>query len=242
MNSTAAAPAGVSPSASASPAPSGSATPADGPSAGQAAQTVDNRGCAAGGPAVPKSANRARTGDLDGDGAADSIWLAIDGNDRVLGVSTASGARFSTVFSSDARSTASAVAGRLASGAAIVLLDFPDAEAKLYAVIGCAVVPSLNVQGQQYTFDRLGTHGTGAGCLTIQGKGKVLMGYQATPGGYGDGYNVTGTIIKLSKKGARADNGATSTVGEGRPEDDAIVKRAKSVACGKSGRALEPAG
>src|SRR5690349_23753484 len=125
----AAAPAGVTTSASASPAaPSGSATPADGPSAGQAAQTVDNRGCPAGGPAIPKSANRARTGDLDGDGAADSIWLAIDGNDRVLGVSTASGARFSTVFTSDARSTASAVAGRLASGAAIVLLDFPEAE------------------------------------------------------------------------------------------------------------------
>src|SRR5205085_2501832 len=101
----AAAPAGVSASASTTAA---SAVPTDGSSPGETTSTVDNRGCAAGGPAIPKSANRARTGDLDGDGVADSIWLAIDGNDRVLGVTTASGARFSTVFTSDSRSTASA--------------------------------------------------------------------------------------------------------------------------------------
>src|SRR4051812_18089098 len=53
-------------------------------------------GCPVGGPTIPAGAGTARTTDLDGDGRADTIWLADLNGRRTLGVRTASGAGFTT--------------------------------------------------------------------------------------------------------------------------------------------------
>jgi hypothetical protein len=201
-----------------------------------------NAGCPAGGAAVPASADRAATVDLDGDKRNDTLWLAIRGNDRVLGVTTASGARFSTVFTNSAPTTANAVGGRLGDGNAVILLDFSQ-EAKLYAVTACTIAPTLNVQGEQYTFDEgVNGKGTGVGCPVIGTQGRRLVGYLAEPGGNGDGYVVTRTLINLTEQGTLATNGATQTVTEGAPESDSDVRRAKQIICGPGDRAFEPAG
>jgi len=232
---------------------SGTASPTDEgadnvakPSASADSASADPKGCASGGAALPDNASLAKTVDLDGDGKADKVWLGFKGANRTLGVVTASGARFSTSFQSTLTTslgeptTASAVAGRLGDGSAVILLDLGQ-EARLYAVTGCQIVPTLNTQGNQYTFDKdVNGYGSGAGCPTIEGK-RTLVGYLAKPGGHGDGYTVTLTVINLSKNGTRADNGSVRTVEEGQLETDPLVVQARTVECAGE-RAVEPAG
>jgi hypothetical protein len=201
--------------------------------------TEPSTGCTAGGAAIPNSANGAPTADLDGDGKRDIVWLGVKGNDRMLGVQTASGARFAISFTNALPTTAAALAGRLGDGTAIILLDF-SREVRLYAVVDCAIVAVRNAQGKQYTFDEgITGFGTGVGCPVI-GAGRHLVGYLAKPGGSGGGYVVTRTTVNLSAGGTRALNGTVKTVAIGVPEGNSIVKKAKAVNCtGK--RALEPA-
>jgi hypothetical protein len=196
------------------------------------------KGCAPGGAPVPSGAATAQTQDLDGDGKEDSLWL-VKGDTRVLGVETASGARFSTTFRNAAPTRANAVGGRLGDGSAVILLDFIR-EAKLYAVTGCKIVPTLNAQGKQYTFDEGFTgYGSGVGCPMI-GSGRRLVGYLAKPGGNGDGYIVTRTLINLSKNGTRADNGPVEEVGSGLAGSDPVVTTAQEIICADGDRVIEP--
>ncbi len=219
------------------------ATPTPGGTAPAAVPTTTpSKGCPPGGADIPPKAHGARTADLDGDEKLDILWLAIKGNTRMLGVQTATGARFATSFTNPAPTTAKAVAGRLGDGSAIILLDFIR-EVKLYAVVGCAIVPVRNIDGKQYTFDGgFAGFGTGVGCPVIGSTGRKLAGFlakSAKSGDDGDGVIVTRTTINLSEGGTRALNGAVKTV-TGRAESDPTVKRARAVTCGTGGRALEP--
>ena len=198
------------------------------------------KGCPAGGLAVPENANRAETVDLDGDGKKDTLWLADQGDIRVLGVETASGARMATVFTNGGQASANAVGGLLGDKSAVILLDF-SREARLYGVIDCKIFGYENAQGHQYTFDEGFTgHGTGVGCPEIGSQGRRLVGYLAEPGGYGDGYKVTRTLINLDRKEVVATNGITETVNEGVPESNSDVKKAKQIICGPGERVHEP--
>jgi hypothetical protein len=198
------------------------------------------KGCAPGGAAIPSGAATGLTQDLDGDGLKDTLWLADKGSSRILGVETASGGRFSRTFSSASPVRANAVAGRLGDGSAIILLDF-NREAKLYAVTGCKIVPTLNTQGRQYTFDEGYTgYGSGAGCPVVGASGRRLVGYLAKPGGHGDGYIVKRTLINLSKNGTRATNGPVEVLGEGLPGSDKAVTTAQEIICADGDRVLEP--
>lgn len=194
-------------------------------------------GCAATDDSVPPEAQIGPTADLDGDGEADELWLAdVDGT-RMLGVQTASGAVFSTDFSSAAPQSASALGQVLGDGSAIVLLD-TGREVPLYAVIDCALVPTQNDQGEQYTFDKGFTgYGTGVGCEEVDGGGLGLLGYLAEVDG--DSATVTTTAIELSEGGATAANGE-ATEESGLSADDPVVEAASSVTCGDSASVQEP--
>jgi hypothetical protein len=222
----------------------GSTTPAKATSSGgggSSSGSSGSKGCAPGGPAVPAGAKPVGTADLDGDGKLDSIWLADPGTTRTLGVKTARGARFTTTFTSAAPQTATAVAGRMSSGAAVILLD-TGRSVSLYAVVNCKIVPSINVKGTQYTFDKGFTgYGSGVGCPVV-GSTRHLAGYLATASSDGSTFKVTRTVIDLSEGGAKAANGTTTTLGKALPASSSIVKIAQSVSCGASGQALEPAG
>ncbi|WP_170297300.1 hypothetical protein, partial [Georgenia thermotolerans] len=193
-----------------------------------AAAPPGGTGCAATGAAVPDGAASAPTVDLDGDGAPDALWLSA-GVPRILGVRTHSGAVFSVEFSSGAPQAARAQGQRLADGSAIILLDTGRA-VPLYAVVDCAIVPTRNVQGHQYTFDLGFTgYGTGVSCEDV-GKGLQLVGWNATSA-TGDRFEVTRTPIELADHGARATNGPTTTVARGVPVDDSAVTAAHGVSC-----------
>jgi len=234
VDGTAAAAVGTTPS----PAPSGSSDPSAAPPVPGAVGV----GCPPGGAAVPNGAGVATTQDLDGDGLADDLWLSRSGGRRMLGVETASGARFFTTFTGDGLAPlANAVAGRVDGGTAVILLDFTS-QARLYTVTGCKIVKTMNQLGEQYAFDEEMTYGTGAGCPAIGAGGtRRLVGYLAKPVGSGAGYSVTRTIIELSRNGTRARNGTEEKIADGVPGSHKRVREGQEIICGPGGRALEPA-
>jgi hypothetical protein len=203
------------------------------------AQASSQRGCAGGGAAVPAGAGTAGTVDVDGDGQSDTLWLARTGSRRVLGVSTASGARFSASFTSISPLPAEARAARMGDGSVIILLDL-GRSALLYAVNDCGITPTSGTEGGQYTFD-LGYagYGSGVGCPTL-GDGLRLVSYLAEPKGEGQNYTVTRTTITLSLQGTHAANGSTKVLGRGLSERSARVTTAQSITCGSSGVTHEP--
>jgi hypothetical protein len=205
----------------------------------QGASSGTGRGCSAGA-AVPKAAATVRTADLDADGSADTLWLGKVSGKRTLGVEMADGERFSTTFTSAGIQPAGAVAGRLGSGVAVILME-TDHSVKLYAIIGCRIVATKNAQGNQYTFDEGVTgYGSGAGCPVI-GSGRRLVGYLAKADAAGDSYTVTRTTINLLQGGARATNGVTTTLGTKVAPSATLVRTATKVSCGGGSVALEPA-
>lgn len=215
------------------------ATPSasDGPTS-----TGDGSGCSQGKSAPPADSEPVEVGDLDGDGARDQLWIARDGDKRVLGVHTASGATFSTKFSggstASSASSASAVANRLGDDSAIVLLN-TGRSAALYAVVDCRIVPTENVAGAQYEFDLgFGSYGTGVACPMAKGE-LFLAGYKTEDIGR-DGYKkIVRTKIDLSENGTVAANGTVADLGE-HAEDTPSYQIAESVSCGDSGTAHEP--
>jgi hypothetical protein len=167
--------AGSSPAASADSTAGPTSTGAPTASAG-GGQTA-NDGCVKNGQAIPKGAGKASSPDLDHDGKRDSVWLADSGSTRRLGVRTASGDTFSTA----APQPATAIGQRLGDGSAIILLN-TGRSVQLYAVVGCQIVPTKNVQGKQYSFDLGFTgYGTGVKCVDA-GRGLQVAGMLADPG------------------------------------------------------------
>jgi hypothetical protein len=248
-------PAGVTPSTASSSASSGTSSSTGSgasPSSGSSGSGSDDsggssssggssrKGCAPGGAAIPAGAGTARTVDLDGDGKADTIWIADVGQKRELGVRTAGGAGFFTAFQSAAPQSATAVANRLSDDSAIILLDTGRAAA-LYAVADCSLVATKNAQNQPYTFDQGFTgYGTGAGCPVI-GSGRRLAGYDAKlESGSAGTFTVTRTTISLSNEGRKASNGSKVTIGTHLSASSSIVRTAQAVTCGTTQRALEP--
>ena len=196
------------------------------------------KGCAQGGGSVPTDAGSAQVGDLDGDGAKDEVWLADKGDQRTLGVLTASGGVFSTTFTSASPISASAVANRLGDGSAVILLS-TGRSAALYAVVDCKIVPTKNKEGAQYSFDLgFGDFGTGVACPTAKGA-LYLAGYNTVDSKQKGYANVTRTRIDLTADGAKAANGVKAELGEF-GNDSATYKIAHDVSCGDSETAKEP--
>jgi hypothetical protein len=188
-------------------------------------------GCKPNSESVPKGAGKASSPDLDQDSKRDTLWLADSGSKRKLGVRTASGATFSTTFSSAAPQAATAIGQRLGDGSEIILLNTGRSVA-LYAVINCQIEPVLNVKGKQYTFDLGFTgFGTGVRCVDSYGRGLQVAGMLAKSKSGGK-YAVYQTRIALSNNGLRAANVPRETVASSATSSSSVLKAARSVSCG----------
>jgi hypothetical protein len=222
--------------------PSVTTTGADGSGAGSAAPTTTSAqnpsgGCKPNSGAVPKGAAKASSPDLDLDGKRDTLWLADSGSKRKLGVRTASGATFSTTFSSAAPQAATAIGQRLGDGSEIILLNTGRSVA-LYSVINCEIVPTQNVQGKPYTFD-LGFTGYGTGVRCVDsGRGLQVAGMLAKSKGGGK-YTIYQTRIALSSGGLRAANAPRQTVSSSATSSSSVLKAARSVSCGKKNAGVD---
>jgi hypothetical protein len=188
---------------------------------------------------IPASAHEAPTADVDYDGRPDTLWLADLNGTRTLGIRTASGATFSTTFTSSAPQAASALGQKMAGADApsIVLLD-TGRSVKLYTVADCAIVPTTNAQHAQYTFDLGFTgHGTGVECSSDSG-GYTLAGLLAKPTTTGGGDAVFRTPITLSDYGRHASNGTRQTLAGNVDPQSTLAKHATSVTCGTNNAAV----
>lgn len=218
-----AASASASPSASASStAPTSSATPT-------ATRTI-SAGCpATPDQSTPSGADVHQVIDVDGDGRADQAWLT-GGSDRSFGITTASGATFSTTITSASPVPASAVVGMVQGDQPIALVDL-GREALLFSLDGCQVTAPADAQGTAYTFDRgLAGEGTGVGC-SQDGSTLRLAGLNAVQATDGT-YTVTRTYVDLSSDGRTATNGAKSTVATNAASTEQVVTTAQEVSCG----------
>jgi hypothetical protein len=198
-----------------SPTPTGS--PSESPTA--SASPTPTAGCpATPGVTVPTGAVTAPTIDVDGDGTADTEWIAqVDAITR-FGVTTASGATFSYDVQSASPIPRGGFVARLTPTRVISLLS-DGRGAYVHVIEKCAFVQPTDSQGAAYTFDLQNLRGNGTG-----------VGYQAivTSGAS----TVKQTIISLNAAGTIASGGATTTIATDVPSTDAIVGTATSVTCG----------
>ncbi|WP_146211199.1 hypothetical protein [Quadrisphaera granulorum] len=227
------------------------------PSPSSSSSGTSGAGCAPTGQEVPAGAAVKQTADLDHDGRPDELWLADStpsssggALERRLGVRTASGGVFSVTYTTGSPIPTTAIGQSLDPSTSIVLLS-DGRQVPLYAVLtgsgvgACRLVPSLNAQGQQYTFDLGFTgYGSGVACVPVsQGSSDpdaelALYGLLVTGGqAEGDLPGITRTRIELTDGGRQARNGPTDAPAElqGINPEGAQVAAARQVRCGDQG-------
>jgi len=182
-------------------------------------------GCPATRNALTGTAN-APTLDIDGDGKADTEWIATepaaDGSVE-FGVQTASGDAISADVQSASPIARSLLVADVTGTGELVALVSDGRQVLLYAISDCSIVPVQNAQGQQYAFDLGFTgFGTGVGCADVDGDGvRDLVGLQA------DGTSITSTVVTLA--GPKATNGTSRTSADATA---AQLAAAHQVTCG----------
>ncbi|OLT47889.1 hypothetical protein [Cellulosimicrobium sp. CUA-896] len=189
-------------------------------------------GCPATGDGPPDGADTHEVVDVDGDGRPDTAWLT-GGADRTFGITTASGATFSTPVESASPQPASAVVNLVAAGsgtAPIALVD-TGREVLLLSAAGCALAPTANAQGEPYTFDKGFTgFGTGVGCTKTEDALR-LAGLDAVTED-GTSFTVSRTFVELDADARTATNGQEETVATAAGPDDPVVTTAQEATCG----------
>jgi hypothetical protein len=195
-------------------------------------------GCAAGGAAPPAETAHRQVADLDGDGVADTLWVGRfqDGTgrvNRVVGVTTASGANSDVQISSASPIglTALAIDAQNDGGNQIIVSD--GRGARLYTFADCRLHNVIDAHdGRPFLFDlqNLRDQGTGVGCgdLGPPSVGRHLLALQALQN---DGrWTVRRTEVDVT--GTRASTGKSDTVMATSAEDPAVTS-AETISCGK---------
>ncbi|WP_432487479.1 hypothetical protein [Kineococcus sp. SYSU DK018] len=180
---------------------------------------------------VPEGAGTARTVDLDGDGAPDTLWLADVDGERRLGVVTTSHGTTSVAFTSAAPQTATASAAVLATGAPTVFLNTGrSVQLYVYRQEDAALLPVPGQDGEQYSFSLGFTpYGTGLTCERA-GDGLHLYGVDADEDG--GSWSVTRTEVVVDANRVHARNGEVETVVSGVGADHPAVTGAHGTTCG----------
>ncbi len=217
----------------ASPSPTAPASQDASPDPSSSPTTTGAAGCAATDDGTPEGAATHEIVDVDGDGEADTAWLT-GGAERRFGITTASGATFSTAIDSASPQRASAVVNVVAAGdgtAPIALVD-TGREVLLFSAADCDLAATQNLAGAPYTFDKGFTgQGTGVGCTEVDGALR-LVGLNATSAD-GSSFTVERTFVELDDGALNGSNGEQATVAEGAGPDDPVVVTAQETSCGE---------
>ena len=192
-------------------------------------------GCTAADGAVPTGPDVAtgQVPDVDGDGRADTAWMAVSDAAREMGIATAAGGVVRTRVDSASPVALSLLVADADGRAPVELFVDDNRTVQLWAFSDCQLVPVLNPQGQPYEFDRgfRGT-GTGVGCVNTA-EGRRLVGLNVDDPRPGDPPTLvrwTRTIIELDGTSAR--NGASTSGTFSHPGDDAAIDLLHQVTCG----------
>ena len=185
------------------------------------------RGCAPTGTGVPAGASTKQIIDVDGDGRPDTGWASIG---SVFGITTASGATFSSILQSASGAERSMLVADVDGHGTITALVTDQKTVALWLVRDCRLVPAQNAQGNPYRFDLgvIGT-GTGVGCSQVAGtQGRSLVGLKLVRDGAGNPVSVERTQVIID--GTQARNGAHDTVPA--PEGSPAAASAGQITCG----------
>ena len=204
-----------------------------------AAPTSAAAGCTPGGIPPPAGAGMRQVADLDGDGRPDTLWVGQfqDGDgriNRVVGITTASGANSDAQISSASPMplTALAIDAQSDGGNQIIVSD--GRSARLYTFAECRLQAVVDGGGAPFVFDlqNLRDHGTGVGCSDLgpPSVGRHLVGLQAlrSPPDSGQ-WTVRRTAIELH--GTLATIGQSDTVTATSAQDPAATS-AQTISCG----------
>jgi hypothetical protein len=171
---------------------------------------------------------------VDGDGAADTLYVGVKAADgaRVFGVVTATGvaSQWAVANASPVPPSILGVADADDDGHAEIFVN-PGRIVDVLTFRDCQLVPYTNREGEPYGFDvGLRGTGTGAGCVDADGDGRRdLVGLLAEPL---DANRVRWhrTIVELD--GTEARNGASDTGEYQRPADDDAIALLSTFTCG----------
>jgi hypothetical protein len=230
---------------SGSPEPNASGTPsAPAPSTGPTSSPTSSAGasaassaCPSAGTAPPADAATAPTVDVDGDGRADTVWIAGTGGHRRLGITTATGVSFDAPITSGSPVPAAALVVNADERGPVEVLLSDGRTVDLLVVEHCRLTPVIGADGSPYRFD-LGFRGTGTGigCLDLDHDGRRdLVGLNAIVGADGQVHRITRTAIDLHD--AHAANGAHDELRVDPAKDRAAIRTAQAVTCGDLTRA-----
>jgi hypothetical protein len=200
-----------------------------------AARSFAATGCAPGGTAPPADVAQRQVGDLDWDGGPDTLWVGQfrDGNghtDRVVGVTTASGANSDVPVLSASPMPLAALAIDAQQDGQHQIIVSDGRSAHLYVFADCRIQTVVDNQGTPFLFDlqNLPDHGTGVGCgdLGPRSAGRHLVGLQALNNGQ---WMVRRTEIDLNR--TLATIGRSDTVTATSAQDPAVTS-AQTISCG----------
>ena len=192
-------------------------------------------GCAPTGASPPADVSQRKVSDLDWDGRPDTLWVGqvrdADGHiDRVVGVTTASGAMSEVQVSSATPIPLSALAIDAQQDGQHQIVVSDGRSAHLYVFANCRLETAADNQGAPFLFDlqNLRDHGTGVGCSDLgpPSTGRHLVGLQATNTGQ---WTVRRTEIDLN--GTLATIGESDTVAAASAQDPAVTS-AQTISCG----------
>jgi hypothetical protein len=194
-------------------------------------------GCTPGGAPPPAGAGMRKVNDLDWDGQPDTLWVGQfrDGGrtERVVGVTTASGANSDVPVDSASPIPLSALAIDAQQDGQHQVIVSDGRGAHLYAFANCRLQTVADNQGAPFLFDlqNLRDRGTGIGCgdLGPPSAGRHLIGLQALDNGQSGQWTVRRTEIDLN--GTLATIGASDTVTATSAQDPAVTS-AQTISCG----------
>jgi hypothetical protein len=194
-------------------------------------------GCPAGGTAPPAGAAQRQVGDLDGDGRLDTLWIGLfrdaeSRTNRVVGVTTASGANSAVQISSASPIPLSALAVDAQENGGNQIIVSDGRGAHLYTFADCGLQAVLDGRAEHYgrpfLFDlqNLRDQGTGVGCSDL-GDGRRLVALRAAL--ENGQWTVRRTEVNLN--GTRATTGRSDTVAVVSAQDAAVTS-AQTISCG----------
>jgi hypothetical protein len=200
-----------------------------------AARSFATTGCAPGGTPPPADVAQRQVGDLDWGGGPDTLWVGRfrDSNgrtDRVVGVTTASGANSDVQVLSASPMPLAALAIDAQQDGQHQIIVSDGRSAHLYVFADCRIQTVVDNQGAPFLFDlqNLRDHGTGVGCTDLgpRSAGRHLVGLQALDNGQ---WMIRRTEIDLNR--TLATIGPSDTVMATSAQDPAVTS-AQTISCG----------
>lgn len=192
--------------------------------------TAGSSGCTTGSAEIPVGAAQRETVDVDGDGLADTAWIAAGDGQTIVGISTAAGGGSQIPYESASPIPRSLLVANVDEQGPVEIIVSDGRGASLFAFSDCAVQPVENDQGETYQFDlqNLRGFGTGVGCISTD-DGRRLVGLQTDERSATE-VAWTSTVIDLD--GLRATNGSMRSGTYELPAEQAKADLLTEISCG----------